>query len=101
MTRVSNGEFVVNADATAQHRDLLEAINSGQSLKIPTTSEQVIAPQTNIHQTFAPTIQVSGGTNDQNVDMADRMEAKLKEMFREFYNQETIRNLRYGGLFRR
>lgn len=33
VARVSNGEFVVNADATAQNRALLEAINSGQKIK--------------------------------------------------------------------
>jgi TP901 family phage tail tape measure protein len=32
IARVSNGEFVVNADATSQHRALLEAINSGQAI---------------------------------------------------------------------
>jgi hypothetical protein len=29
LIRASNGEFMVNADATAKHRGLLEAINSG------------------------------------------------------------------------
>ncbi len=29
LARVSNGEFIVNAQATSQHRDLLEQINSG------------------------------------------------------------------------
>lgn len=30
LARVSNGEYVVNARATAQNRDLLEAINPGR-----------------------------------------------------------------------
>jgi TP901 family phage tail tape measure protein len=32
LIRASNGEFVVNAEATSQNRALLEAINSGQTL---------------------------------------------------------------------
>lgn len=32
--RLSNGEFVVNAKATAQHRKLLEVINSGKTLSL-------------------------------------------------------------------
>lgn len=32
IARVSNGEFVVNADATSRNRALLEAINSGEAL---------------------------------------------------------------------
>lgn len=31
--RLSNGEYVVNARATSQYRDLLESINSGRALK--------------------------------------------------------------------
>lgn len=33
LARVSNGEFVVNANATASNRPLLEAINSGQQVR--------------------------------------------------------------------
>ncbi|GLK55750.1 hypothetical protein JOD31_000668 [Methylopila capsulata] len=29
MARLSNGEFVVNAQATKEHRPMLDAINSG------------------------------------------------------------------------
>ena len=32
---LSNGEFVVNAKATAQHRSLLEAVNNGDSIRMP------------------------------------------------------------------
>jgi len=38
LTALSNGEFVVNAAATARHRGLLEQINSGGNLSTPVAS---------------------------------------------------------------
>lgn len=34
LARLSNGEFVVNASATSEHRPLLEALNSGRGIEV-------------------------------------------------------------------
>lgn len=50
---LSNGEFVVNAAATAQHRGLLEALNSGQpgaALAVPAWVPPPLIP----HQAMSP-----------------------------------------------
>jgi hypothetical protein len=93
-----NGEFIVRADQTAKYLDVLNAINSGKSLQVPNAGGQTIsAPVT---QVFSPTINVQGGTSQQNQDMAERMDSTLRAMFRDFYARETTRQMRAGGLFR-
>jgi hypothetical protein len=49
--QLSNGEYVVNAAATSQHRDMLDAINSGSSRQSVSTK---FAPQINASANGAP-----------------------------------------------
>jgi hypothetical protein len=52
---LSNGEYVVNAGATSQHRDLLDAINSGDSRDTISTH---FAPQVNASSNGTPRSQM-------------------------------------------
>lgn len=78
--RLSNGEFVVNARATARNRGLLEAINSGAPLRafadgglVAPAPAPIMAPPPRIDSggavaaTFAPsiTVNVAGGDDPQ------------------------------------
>jgi hypothetical protein len=101
LRRVSNGEFIVNAAQTSKYLDLLQSINSGKSLKVPNVGGSILAPQVNQKTHFAPRIHVQGGSTQQNQDAADRIERQIYSMFKEFYQKETVRELRYGGLFSR
>lgn len=78
---LSNGEFVINAKATRQHRQLLEAINSG---RVPAFAAGGMVGGS-LSNTYAPSlaINVQGSGNpkqDRNLaDMiADQVDAKLK-----------------------
>lgn len=78
---LSNGEFVINAKATRQHRQLLEAVNSGRAPAFA-AGGMVGASLSN---TYAPSlaINVQGSGNPKQdralADMiADQVDAKLK-----------------------
>lgn len=99
VTRVSAGEYIVNAQQTGKYLDLLNAINSGKSLRVPNVGNQIVAPQMTNNLSFSPTIHVSGGTPEQNQDAADRIGKQLETTFKEFFQKQAIKEMRYGGLF--
>lgn len=100
--RLSDGEFVVNAAATSKYLDLLQAVNSGGSLKVPSVGSSIaVAAPTTVTQNFAPTIHVTAGTPQQNQDAAERMERHLIEVFETLYQRQTVREMRPGGLLNR
>jgi len=78
---LSNGEFVINAKATRQHRQLLEAVNSG---RVPAFAAGGMVGGS-LSSTYAPSlaINVQGSGNPKQdralADMiADQVDAKLK-----------------------
>jgi hypothetical protein len=115
LARVSNREFIVNADATAKHRDVLEAINSGSipafangglvsAAPIPTASGSINtnAPVT----TIAPVIQVSvqgsaGSTPEQHAAMGETIAKSVGPAVREMIVKEMRTQTRPGGLLSR
>ncbi|MDF2915996.1 MAG: phage tail tape measure protein [Microbacterium sp.] len=75
LRRLSNGEFVVRADAAKRHGALLEAINSGKSLgnaSVMTAPPNVNAP--------APQVNVEGGQFPDTVTLVDASGALLGRM---------------------
>lgn len=65
---LSDGEFVVNAKATAKHRGLLEAVNSGK--RLPAFAGGGFVGLSNFTNSFSPSntvsINVSGGARDKD-----------------------------------
>jgi hypothetical protein len=111
---VSNGEFVVNAGATAANRRLLEAINSGKlpafatggivdAPSIPGTgfAQQAGAGQQVI--TIAPqvTVQATGGTPEHNADLAAQTAKAVEGAVRSTVAKELRTQMRPGGMFNR
>ncbi|MGE3246363.1 MAG: tape measure protein [Beijerinckiaceae bacterium] len=111
--RLSNGEFVVNAASTRNHRVLLEAINAGKvrsfasgGIVRPTgfTGAPMIA-----RASGAPTIQISApitvngsaGTPAQNADLAKRMAREFEKSARTLMIDELRNQMRPGNLLSR
>lgn len=114
---LSNREFVVNARATAQHRGLLEAINSGRVARFATgglvgaealgtagkagggTGEQgagsVVSIAPVIHLTAA------GGSETQNADLAERVGKQIEGSMRALIVREMRQQMRPMGLLAR
>jgi tape measure domain-containing protein len=102
--RLSNGEFVVNARATARNRGLLEAINSGRAfadggLVTPSPAPvmappPVISPRAGVAATFAPsiTVNVDGGDDPQGTGQAAARAVQAA------VQAEMAKSLRPGGL---
>jgi TP901 family phage tail tape measure protein len=70
LAKLSSGEFVVNADATARHFELLEAINRGERLPTFARGGFVGKPSTvsTIHQDVSLSVTVNGGdTSEQTI----------------------------------
>jgi len=90
--RLSNGEFVVNASATRDNLALLNAINSGEGIAMPTMSGggggAVI--QNNIE------INVSGGNEDSGNQIARQLIPQLEAMTKRVLANE----MRPGGMLR-
>jgi hypothetical protein len=73
LTRLSDGEFVVNAAATRQNRDLLEAINSGGTWHVPMRADGGVvssAPAPVYRPTGGSTTNVSQGGMTVSIDMS-------------------------------
>jgi muramidase (phage lysozyme) len=109
---LSNGEFVINSEATKKNHVLLEAINSGKVLKfaqgglmgvgvkaIPNPS---IAANDNSSQSISinnnVTVNATGGSKEQNHDMARQIglqvEASVKnQVLKELRNQRRPGNM--------
>jgi hypothetical protein len=107
---LSDGEYVVNARATAKHRALLEAINSG---RVPAFAHggsvgggdnvTRIMPAANGNSPAvtvnAPiTVNGSAGTPEQNDDLARRMSKQLEATVRGTVANELRRQMRPGNL---
>ncbi|MFO1099036.1 MAG: tape measure protein [Xanthobacteraceae bacterium] len=99
LTRVSDGEFITNAAQTSKYLDLLQAINNGQNLKIPTVGNSIAVSSP--VQTFAPVIQISGGSDSKqtNSELADIIERRMRDLFEQMYARRTVKEMRFGGLF--
>jgi hypothetical protein len=110
LTPTSNGEFVVNAAATARNRALLDAINRGvpsASLPVPAipgasvAGARINAPS--ITQNVANTINVTGGggTDEQNEALAKRIAQQIEDKVNQSWAENARQQLRPGGMFRR
>lgn len=110
---LSNGEFVVRADATARHRALLETINSGASLPAFATGGQIGQPPVLRQPEFgmrqeqaaqpitinAPvTVNGSAGTPEQNADLAHRMAKSMEATMRGVIVDELRKQKRPGNM---
>jgi hypothetical protein len=107
--RLSNGEFVVNAAATAKHRPVLEAINSdripkfadggivGSASSVPTFGgTSIVAP------TIAVTVQGSPGQSSADHQrMGENIGKAAMEHVREMMAKEMYEQRRPGGLLQR
>lgn len=109
LAKVSNGEFIVNADATSHNRDLLEAINAGKlpafadggivrapAFSAPASRAASAAAPITFHNTFE--INASGGTPAQNDDMAKRIGAQVEDRMRAVVTSELLQQMRPGNL---
>ncbi|WP_152047189.1 phage tail tape measure protein [Aureimonas psammosilenae] len=109
LARLSNGEFVVNAQSTAKHRALLEAVNSGNIPAFATGglvgraasggSSSMASQTVNI----APVITVNaaqGGDSKANDEAARKTAAAIDAQMRATIQQELQRAMRPGGVFR-
>lgn len=115
LARVSNREFIVNADATAKHRDVLEAINSGRipafangglvsATAIPDMSTSI--NRSDAATTIAPTIQVTvqgnaGSTSDQQAAMGETIAKSVGPAIRELIVKEMRSQARPRGILSR
>ena len=106
LARVSNGEFVVTAAATAKHRALLEAINSG---KLPAFASggHVGAPAlthapgsagapVNVSTTI--NMNATGGDPKQNDDLAKKVAKECENSIRGLVVRELMAQRRPGGM---
>ena len=106
----SNGEFVVNANATAKHLDLLHTINSG---KLPRFADGGLVSAPSIGQpitpvnrsatqtiTLAPTINVNatGGKSADNADLAKKIGMQVRDEMRGLMSEEIRNQLRPGNV---
>jgi len=106
--RLSDGEFVVNAAATAKHRALLEAVNDnrlqafatggiageGNAMPAP-VGGQVISINAPI------TVNGSAGTPAQNTDLAKKMAKEMEATMRHVVADEMRRQTRPGNMIGR
>ncbi len=108
---LSDREFVVNADATAKHIDLLHAINSGKlpgfadgGLVSPIASPQGTLGTVNRTSSqiisIAPSITVnaSGGEPAQNNDLAKKIGESVRSELRGMMSDEIRNQLRPGNV---
>lgn len=112
---LSDGEFVVNAAATARHRTVLEAINSGHVSgfaaggyvsedtprlpRILAGGNDNVAPSVAINAPI--TVNGSAGTPEQNADLAKKMAKELEDTMRGVVCDELRRQTRPGNLLNR
>lgn len=83
---LSDGEFVVNADATSKNRAALEAINSGKALSLDAAAlgkRSIRATTNQVSNVFSPTIPITvqaSGSRETDAAMADRLAAEMDTM---------------------
>jgi hypothetical protein len=108
--RVSNGEFIVNADATSKHRALLESINSG----VPRFADGgmvggkgspmpvIHGPTSNIAPTINVTVQGSPGASSQDhAAMGAAVATAAGAHIQKMIGDEIRTQMRPGGVLRR
>lgn len=104
--RLSDGEFVVNAAATARHRALLEAVNDNRLPSFATGGAVGKAMRPAGANDNAPqpivinspiTVNGSAGTPDQNEDLAKRIGRQMEETMRGIAADELRRATRPGN----
>lgn len=111
--RLSDGEFVVNARATAQNRSLLEAINGGHlrgfaagglasNLPSPSGAPMIGGD----HTTIAPTINVTvqgqpGASGKDHAEMGQTIAKLVDQQMRSIVASELRTQTRPGGILRR
>ncbi len=111
---LSDGEYVINADATKKHLPLLHAINEGHvarfadggqvggssgGLSFLAVKQQPAGPTIHV----APTINLtaSGGSAEQNQDLASRLGTQITTQIRNLMVSEMANQLRQGGLLQK
>lgn len=108
---LSDGEYVVNAAATAKHRPLIEAINNGSLLafakgggvgergepvRLHRPANENGAPQFNMP--VSVTVNANGGTPEQNANLARQTARETKEAVRAVVIEEIANQRRQGGI---
>ncbi len=107
--RLSDGEFVVNAQATARNRALLEQINAGSvagfsSGGLVGAASNSSAPSSGPASiTLAPTVTVnaSGGDAATNADLAKQTSKAVERSMRALVQDELLRAMRPGNVMGR
>jgi tape measure domain-containing protein len=106
---LSDGEFVVNAQAAGKNRALLEAINTGRvphladgGLVGAGSTRPAIGTGASQITTIAPniTVNASGGTKEQNDDLAGKIGRQVQHQLRGLIASEMKSQMRPGGLLR-
>ena len=113
--KFSNGEFVINAEATGKHRAMLEAINSGSlksfasgglvgamPISLPSrisATSQTSAPIINLSSNV--TVNASGGTPEANADLAQRVTKHVEHSIRGLLQDELQQQFRVGNMLSR
>lgn len=102
---LSNGEYVINADATSKNRRLLEAINTGQVSKSANGGIVGRLSLPNAPGSAAPvsinmpiTLNATGGTPEQNRDLAEKMGSQIENMVRGVVVKEIQEQMRPGNM---
>jgi hypothetical protein len=111
--RLSDGEFVVNAHATAQNRSLLEAINSGSlrgfatgglasSLPSPGVTPMMGGNQTMLAPVFNVTVQGQPGASARDhAELGQAIAKAAEQQMRSIVADEIRTQRRPGGILRR
>lgn len=112
--RLSDGEFVVRASQTAKHLDLLRAINDGKVAAFATGglvgdgptiraandnaahANDNAVPVVNISAPI--TVNASGGSPEQNTDLAKRMRREMEAGMRSVVADELHRQTKSGNM---
>lgn len=99
---LSNGEYVINADATRQFRPILDLINSGRS---PTSSPSTYTPTQNVGggSVFAPVVNVTvemngNGEASQGQAVGDGVANKVNQALENKMSEFLMRQIRPGGM---
>lgn len=121
MARVSNGEYVINADATARYRPLIEAINDNRipafadggyvggmaPLAMGPESSAAVTANTVTVNNIAPNITVnvegsaSSGDSDVDEKQAQRIAKAVDGQVRATVVDELRRQMRSGAMMHR
>jgi hypothetical protein len=105
VSRLSDGEFVVRADATARNLPTLEAINSG---RIPCYADGGLVGKpvsvssgqggvTNNHVSNV-TVNANGGDHAANQDLAEKVGRAVQDSFRSMIGSEISKQRKPGGI---